>query len=87
MNEKKSGQRILMLNQRMPVYLSRGFLGLVFPVAVMLRVFNPQLTEAANFPYRAQIWLNTIEATGYLQHLLYTTEFVTGIAILFGVFV
>lgn len=87
MNENQSSRRISMLNQRMPVYLSRGFLGLVFSLTVVLRVVIPQLTEVANFPERAQIWLNTINATGYLQHLLYITEFVTGIAILSGVFV
>ena len=52
----------------------------------MLRVFNPQITEAANFPNEAQAWLDTMRATGYLQHLLYVTELLTGIAILINVF-
>ncbi|MGK7947637.1 MAG: hypothetical protein AB4368_02200 [Xenococcaceae cyanobacterium] len=71
---------------RMLVYAARGFLGLVFPIAVLIRVFAPQVVEAANFPPQAQEWLDVIKATGYLQTLLYTTEFVAGIAILVGLF-
>jgi len=70
----------------MLVYAARGFLGLVFPIAVVLRVFLPQITEWSNFPPQAQAWLDVIKATGYLQILLYATEFVAGIAILVGRF-
>ena len=68
------------------IYLSRGVLGLIFPVSVLVRLFHPQIVAAANFPDEAQAWLDTMKATGYLQTLLYTTEFLTGIAILAGVF-
>ncbi len=87
MGKHKFSSRHLILTTKTFVYLSRSFLGLVFPLAVLLRVFSPQLTEAANFPNQAQVWLDTMKATGYLQHLLYITEFVTGIAILIGIFV
>ncbi len=86
MTKNKYSQKILIFNARTLVYLSRGFLGLVFPIAVLLRIFNPQVVEAANFPNQAQAWLDTMKAKGYLQNLLYTTEFLTGIAILAGVF-
>lgn len=69
------------------IYLSRGVLGLIFPISVLVRLFYPQIVAAANFPDEAQTWLDTMEATGYLQTLLYTTEFFAGIAILVGVFV
>lgn len=87
MSKHKFSSRNLILTTKTFVYLSRSFLGLVFPLAVLLRVINPQLTEAANFPHQAQTWLDTMKATGYLQHLLYITEFTTGIAILIGVFI
>ncbi|MEO0837515.1 MAG: hypothetical protein AAF063_01235 [Cyanobacteria bacterium J06643_5] len=74
-------------NNRMLVYAARGFLGLVYPIAVLLRAFLPRITERSNFPLQAQAWLDVIKATGYLQILLYTTEFVAGIAILVGLFV
>ncbi|AFY57102.1 hypothetical protein Riv7116_4685 [Rivularia sp. PCC 7116] len=70
----------------MLVYAARGFLGLVYPIAVVLRVFLPQITEWSKFPPQAQAWLDIMKATGYLQILLYTTEFVAGIAILLGLF-
>ena len=86
MNNNKFSSRNSILTTKTLVYLSRNFLGLVFTLAVLLRVFNPQIVAAANFPDEAQAWLDTMKATGYLQTLLYTTEFLTGIAILAGVF-
>jgi hypothetical protein len=85
MIETKSSRKILVFKTRTLIYLSRYFLGLVFPVAVLLRILNPQVIEAANFPTQAQAWLDTMKATGYLQNLVYTTELVTGLAILAGV--
>lgn len=86
MIDNKPSQKIFIFKARTLVYLSRSFLGLIFALAVLLRIFNPQVVEAANFPNQAQAWLDTMKATGYLQNLLYTTEFLAGIAILTGVF-
>jgi hypothetical protein len=72
MIDNKPSQKIFIFKARTLVYLSRSFLGLVFPLAVLLRIFNPQVVEAANFPNQAQAWLDTMKATGYLQNLLYT---------------
>ncbi|MGD1921971.1 MAG: hypothetical protein ACFCAD_25620 [Pleurocapsa sp.] len=87
MKENKSSQKTWFIAPKTLIYLSRGILGLVFPISVLARLFYPQIVAAANFPDEAQAWLNTMTATGYLQTLLYATEFLTGIAILAGVFV
>ncbi len=59
-------------------YAARMFLGIVLVSAVLVRVFAPQLAARANFPPAAQAWLDVMKATGYLQTLLYLTEFIGG---------
>jgi putative oxidoreductase len=68
-------------------YAARMFLGIVLVSAVLVRVFAPQLAASANFPPAAQAWLDVMKATGYLQTLLYLTEFIGGMALLMGIFV
>ena len=53
----------------------------VYVFGDLLRIFNPQILKSANFPARALAWLEKIQATSYLQNLVYGTEFVAGIAI------
>ena len=50
MIDNKPSQKIFIFKARTLVYLSRSFLGLVFPFAVLGSIFNPQVLEAANFP-------------------------------------
>jgi hypothetical protein len=67
---------------------ARVLLGLVFVGAVLFRLFaSPQLIATMGFPPAAQNWLDVMKATGYLQALLYTTEFIAGAALLMNLFI
>lgn len=68
-------------------YAARVLLGLIFVVAVVVRVFMPQIAASAGFPAAAQAWLDVMRDTGYLQPLLYCTEFIGGGALLLNMFV
>jgi putative oxidoreductase len=68
--------------------VARILLGLVLVVAVLFRLFaSPTLTATMGFPPAAQNWLDIMKATGYLQTLLYTTEFIGGAALLMDIFI
>jgi putative oxidoreductase len=69
------------------VYVARIILGSVFVVAVAVRVLMPQVAASTDFPAAAQIWLDVMRNTGYLQPLLYLTEFIGGGALLLNIFV
>lgn len=62
-------------------------LGLIFVVAVIVRVWLPQIAGSAGFPAAAQAWLDVMNGTGYMQQMLYLTEFVGGGALLINRFV
>jgi putative oxidoreductase len=62
----------------------RVLLGLIFVVAVVVRVLMPQI---AGFPVAAQAWRDVMRDTGYMQPLLYLTEFIGGGALLLNIFV
>lgn len=67
---------------------ARVLLGLVLVIAVLFRLFaSPQLMATMGFPTAAQNWLDVMQATGYLQTLLYTTEFIAGAALLMDLFI
>jgi hypothetical protein len=67
---------------------ARILLGLVLVVAVLFRLFaSPQLIATMGFPTAAQNWLDVMKATGYLQTLLYTTEFIAGVALLMDILI
>lgn len=68
-------------------HVVRVFLGLIFVVAVVMRVLMPQVAASAGFPAAAQAWLDVMHDTGYLQPLLYLTEFIGGGALLLNIFV
>ncbi|MEN9518614.1 MAG: hypothetical protein RLZZ381_1202 [Cyanobacteriota bacterium] len=72
---------------RMYAYVARVILGLIFVVAVAVRVLIPQFAVSAGFPAAAQAWLEVMRDTGYLQPLLYLTEFIGGGALLLNIFV
>lgn len=55
--------------------------------SVIVRTFAPHLLTGMSFPPAAQNWLDVMESTRYLQTLLYVSEFVTGLALLIGIFV
>lgn len=68
-------------------HVARIVLGLTFVVAVIVRVLMPQIAASAGFPPAAQAWLDVMRNTGYLQPLLYLTEFMGGGALLLNIFV
>jgi uncharacterized membrane protein YphA (DoxX/SURF4 family) len=68
-------------------HVARIFLGTVLIGSVLVRTFSPHLLVGVSFPPAAQDWLDVMESTRYLQALLYVTEFVTGLALLIGIFV
>jgi putative oxidoreductase len=68
-------------------HIARIFLGSILVVAVVARVIAPQLVASADFPPAARAWLDIMQATGYMQGLLYLTEFVCGAALLANIFV
>jgi putative oxidoreductase len=68
------------------MYVARIILGLIFVVAVVVRVLIPQVASAG-FPAAAKAWLDVMRDTGYLQPLLYLTEFIGGGALLLNIFV
>ncbi len=68
-------------------HVARIFLGLIFVVAVVMRVLMPQIAASAGFPAAAQAWLDVMRDTGYMQPLLYLTEFIGGGALLINNFV
>lgn len=66
---------------------TRVLLGLIFVVAVVMRVLMPQMAASSGFPAAALAWLDVMRDTGYLQPLLYLTEFIGGGALLLNIFV
>lgn len=66
---------------------TRILLGSIFIIAVLFRTFFPAVSSGVYFPPDAQAWLDVIAATGYLQALLYLTEFLTGAALIMNIFV
>jgi putative oxidoreductase len=68
-------------------HVARVFLGSVLVGSVLVRTFAPHLLAGISFPPAAQDWLDVMESTRYLQTLLYVTEFMTGLALLIGIFV
>jgi putative oxidoreductase len=68
-------------------HIARVLLGLIFVVSVVVRVLMPQIVENSGFPPAALTWLYVIRDTGYLQPLLYLTEFIGGGALLLNIFV
>ncbi len=66
---------------------ARIFLGSIFVIAVLFRTFLPAVSSGMYFPPDAQAWLDVMAATGYLQALLYATEFLTGTALIMNIFV
>jgi hypothetical protein len=72
---------------KMCAHIARVLLGLIFVVSVIVRVLMPQVVASAGFPVAAQAWLDAMRATGYLQPLLYLTEFIGGGALLLNIFV
>jgi putative oxidoreductase len=65
-------------------HAARVFLGLVLVVAVLARTVASQLSAGVSFLPAAQAWLDVMASTGYLQTVLYVTEFVAGLALLFN---
>jgi putative oxidoreductase len=72
---------------KISAYVARMILGLIFVVAVVVRVLMPQVAASAGFPAAAMAWLEVMRDTGYLQPLLYLTEFIGGGALLLNMFV
>jgi putative oxidoreductase len=72
---------------KMSADVARIALGLIFVVAVVVRVLMPEVAASAGFPAAAQAWLAVMRDTGYLQPLLYLTEFIVGAALLLNIFV
>jgi uncharacterized membrane protein YphA (DoxX/SURF4 family) len=68
-------------------HIARLFLGFVLVGSVLVRTFAPHLLAGVSFPPAAQDWLDVMASTRYLQILLYCTEFITGLALLVGIFV
>jgi hypothetical protein len=67
---------------------ARILLGLILVGAVLFRLFaSPQLIATMGFPPAAQNWLDVMKSTGYLQTLLYATEFMAGAALLMNLFI
>jgi putative oxidoreductase len=68
-------------------HVARVVLGLIFVVAVVVRVLMPQIAESAGFPATAQAWLDVMRDTRYMQPLLYLAEFIGSGALLLNIFV
>ncbi len=68
-------------------HAARVLLGLIFVIAVVVRVLRPQMAGSSGFPEAAQAWLGVMRDTGYIQPLLYLTEFIGGGALLLNIFV
>ena len=66
---------------RYAAFVARIFLGVLLGGSVLVRVFAPQLTNSG-FPPDGQAWLNVMKETGYLQPLVYATEFIVGMLLL-----
>jgi putative oxidoreductase len=67
--------------------VARIFLGSILVGSVLVRIFAQHLLAGVSFPPAAKDWLDVMESTRYLQTLLYVTEFITGLALLIGIFV
>lgn len=73
---------------RYVAFTARAFLGIVLVGSVLARVFAPQfVAESTSFSPDGQAWLDVMQETGYLQTLVYATEFVVGVLLLAGRFV
>ena len=68
--------------------LARLLLGGLLISAVLARLFFPEaVAEGTGFPPNAAAWLNIMDETGYLESLVYLTEFMIGLALISGIFV